>query len=809
MGDSIWYCYWPEGIKTPPSWKSTTILTDFMLPAYLVQLVVVIVTIQTVEFLLKPLHQPRIVAEILSGVLLGPSVLGYFFPNVHRLPPEQNYFILSTVGNFALLFYVFMVGLELDVNALRELRKKALTLAVAGMALPFVVSSAATYLLDLHSLLSRKTVKPVVFYIFFGITVSISGFPVLARMITELKLLNSSVGPVAMASSIISSMLSFMLLAICLAFGVRLDQEASLEAAVWAILSSAGFLIGCFFVVRPAVRWMLGRRAEGDERGSEMEMGVLLAGAAAAGFIADVIGMNWVFGAFAYGLAIPNGPLATALIQRLELFMVHLMMPLFFFCSGLVANLQTILSPPGAIRLVAVFAVTVLVKVLGTVLAAYRYSIPLHESLTLGFLAIAKGPLHLIILKVGKDAKIVLNDFFTVMTVASALATAVVAPLVTWTYKPTRPLIGHRRRQLERSRPDAELRMVACVHSTRHVHSITRLLDFSNPTKRSPIFVCALHLVELTGRASAMLIMHHGAGADQNRGDKAHPHGQAQSESIIAAFHSYEQHAAGVSIQTLTAFSSPNTMHEDVCSLAEERRASLIVLPFHKHPTADGQLVEGSPNVRTVNQNILSDPPCSVALFVDRSPGGARRFCAHHSVAAFFFSGPDDREALAYAARMAEHPAVNLTVVRFVEGATSLSTTPLHDSSEEETLERDAQRMRDDEMLNEFRLRFVSNETVLYTEKVVSNSEDTVAVVRSMEAVYDLYVVGRGRRVASPLTAGLEEWTECPELGPIGDLLISPDFRALVSVLVVQQHAGNGTATDRAEPPQPVFQNFQ
>ncbi|XP_038988008.1 cation/H(+) antiporter 15-like [Phoenix dactylifera] len=782
-----------------------------MLPAFLAQLVVVVVTIQTLEFLLKPLRQPRIVAEILSGVLLGPSVLGFFFPNIYELPPDQNYVIVGTAASFALLYFVFMVGLELDVKAIRALGKKVLTLAVVGMAVPFAVSSAGIYLLGLQSSLSRKMVKPLVFHIFVGVTVSISGFPVLARMITELKLLNTGVGPVAMASSIINSMLSFTLLGVAMASGVRYGEEASMAAAVYVMLSGAAFVAGCFFVVRPAVKWMVRRKPEVGERVSDVEISIILGGAAAAGFISDVIGMNWVFGAFVYGLAIPNGPLATALIQRMELFMVHMMLPLFFFYGGLRADLHTLVSPTASAQLAGVFILTVAAKVAGTMLAAHRYSIPLNESLTLGFLATAKGPLEMIILKVGMDEKVVTSDFFTVMTIASALSTAVVAPVVTLTYKPSRPLIGHRRRQLERSRPDAELRMLACVHNTRNVHSITRLLDFSNPTKRSPIFVCALHLVELTGRASAMLIMHNTSGdssnnSGQNRGNKNLPYGQAQSESIIAAFESYEQHAAGVSIQPLTAFSSPNTMHEDVCTLAEERHSSLIVLPFHRHQTADGELAEGNTNIRTVNLNVLVNPPCSVAVFVDRLPGGGKRFRAHHSVVVLFFGGPDDREALAYAARMAEHRAVSLTVVRFVEVARSVPDTPLHGSSEaQESADRDLHRIRDEEVLNEFRLRFVSDETVLYTEKVASNSEETVAALRSMESVYDLYVVGRGHREASRLTAGLEEWAECPELGPIGDLLVSPDFGTRVSVLVVQQYAGKGTAGDAAGAAPGVF----
>ncbi|KAG1331676.1 putative Cation/H(+) antiporter 15 [Cocos nucifera] len=387
---------------------------------------------------------------------------------------------------------------------------------------------------------------------------------------------------------------------------------------------------------------------------------------------------------------------------------------------------------------------------------------------------------------------------------------ALVVPVVTLAYiKPPKPLAAYRRRNIQGARRDAELRMLACIHNTRHVHSLTRLLDVSKPSKRSPIFVYALHLVGVSGRVSSMLIMHPSAGySHYGHPDRPSlPYGQAQSESILAAIESYKQHSPGVSFQPLTAFSQPATMHEDICSIAEERHASLIVLPFHKHMTVDGAMEEvGSTAVRPVNLNVLSNAPCSVAILVDRGLGtgaallfsGARR-ASHHIVLLVFIGGPDDREALAYAWRMAEHSAIVLTVVRLIEAATlsqSQSISSVTDAENSTSLLADAQldKERDEEALREFRLRFVSDESVVFTEKVASDGGETVATLREMGSNYDLYVVGRSHVRKSVLTAGLEEWSEFQELGPIGDFLASSDFGAKVSVLVVQQYVERNLA---------------
>lgn len=221
---------------------------------------------------------------------------------------------------------------------------------------------------------------------------------------------------------------------------------------------------------------------------------------------------------------------------------------------------------------------------------------------------------------------------------------------------------------------------------------------------------------------------------------------------------------------------------------------------------------------------MLANSPCSVGVLVDRGLNVSTRLAANqvsHNIVVLFFGGPDDREALSYAWRMSEHPGISLTVMRFVPGedANEHVLQPNGDLKDPGMLavetENGRDKQLDEEIINNFRIKNDNDESVFYTEKVVNNGEETVEVIRSMDNVHDLFIVGRGQGMISPLTAGLTDWSECPELGAIGDLLASSDFAATVSVLVVQQYAGMGQqgdalgTPDSMEMPSQPFSNIQ
>ncbi|WRX10446.1 Cation/H+ exchanger - like 5 [Theobroma cacao] len=411
-------------------------------------------------------------------------------------------------------------------------------------------------------------------------------------------------------------------------------------------------------------------------------------------------------------------------------------------------------------------------------------------------LAIAvSGLIEMLVLNVGKDRKVLDDESFAIMVVVAVVMTGIISPIVSTIYRPSRRFVPYKRRTIQTSKLDGELRVLVCIHNPRNVPTMINLLEASHPTKKSPICIYALHLVELTGRASAMLIVHN----TRKSGRPALNRTQAQSDHIINAFENFEQHAGCVSVQPLTAISPYSSMHEDICSLAEDKRVALVIIPFHKQQTVDGGMEATNPAFRMVNQNLLANAPCSVGILVDRGLSGSSRLAANemsHHVAVLFLGGPDDREALVYAWRMCEHPGTRLTVLRFVPGEDAVESTmqPTSDQNDPRilTVETDnsKEKQLDDECINDFRIKIANDESVTYTEKVVNNGEETVAAIRTLDSSHDLFIVGRGQGMMSPLTTGLTDWSECPELGAIGDILASSDFASTVSVLVIQQYVG-------------------
>lgn len=405
-----------------------------------------------------------------------------------------------------------------------------------------------------------------------------------------------------------------------------------------------------------------------------------------------------------------------------------------------------------------------------------------------------------------KPLQVLDDGAFATMVIITILMTGIIVPGISAIYKPSRGFISYKRRTIQMSKRDCEFRVLVCIHTPRNVPTMINLLEATNPTKKSPICVYVLHLVELSGRTSALLIVHSSGKPDHPALNRT----QAQSDHIINAFENYEQHADHITVQPLTAVSPYSTMHEDICNLAQEKRVAFIIIPFHKQQTVDGAMEATNMVFRSVNQNVLANAPCSVGILVDRGLNSSNRLAADqvsHQVAVLFFGGPDDREALSYGWRMSEHPGISLTVMRFIPGEDVVEpkSHPSLYPDEPRILtvetDKDTEKQLDDKLINWFMVSNANDDSIDYMEKMVNNGEETVAAIRSMYDIHGLFIVGRGQGMISPLTAGLTDWSECPELGAIGDLLASSDFAATASVLVVQQYIGAGLEADGSVTP--------
>ncbi|CAL9146675.1 unnamed protein product [Musa hybrid cultivar] len=839
--EPITYCYRPDNIVGGGVWQSKPFYS-YSLPVLLWQMVLVVAISRGLAFLLKPLRQPRVIAEILAGVLLGPTGLrnitfsggegGKPLPLGDILFPPASYRQLEAMSTLGITYYLFLIGAEFDIQMVAAMKKKVVAIATVNMAVPIVITVLVAHAMNLQP---PEYVSYLAHVAFIGAAMGVTAFPVLVRLLAELKLLNDELGQLVVPPAVLSELTAWVFLAgsvLLPSYGVSPDvvdlYRSSAFAPLWIMLSGIGLGLICWLVVLPIMNWTVQRTPEG-EAVSDAHITIVATGVLAAGLIADVIGFPSVFGAFVFGLLMPQGALTTELRNKLEDFVVGLLLPIYFGGSGFKANVSVITmdDEQGAAFVAALTVIMVLcfvAKLGSNLLIAQYYSMPASRGLSLGLLMNTKGSIDMIILNIGKQKGILDERTYTMMVLGYILTTAVIGPALEIFHKTSRSRAAYKRRNLQQCRPDTELRMVACVYTARNVPSIISLLQMSNPTKRSPVFVYVVHLLELTGRGAAMMIVHQASSKHTQEKVGSKSSGCAlQADQIIAPFQSYEQQAGGVSVQWVTAVSPYSTMHEDIFNIAEDRHTTIIVLPFHRLQSVAGDFEEDDPAIRSVNMNVLAHSPCTVCILVDRGISGVGRSSAgqlvQHHVAVLFFGGPDDREALTYSSRMAEHPGVILTVIRFLPGEEAMvppSPAPSCASGERAAMtavaEANMQRQLDAECTNLFRLRHVTNDSVTYTELVINNIEETVTAVRAMNGVHSMYVVGRGKGMeSSPLLAGLTLWSEYPELGPIGDMLVSADFGTQASVLVVQQYvsgeavvAMESTAEQESPKPDPV-----
>lgn len=375
--------------------------------------------------------------------------------------------------------------------------------------------------------------------------------------------------------------------------------------------------------------------------------------------------------------------------------------------------------------------------------------------------------------------------------VAVLLMTMMATPATIW-FKPVQNIIPYKRRTVQKAKSDEDFRVLACIHHTRNVPTIIHLLRTSNAKSRSPISVFALQLVELVGRAATTMVVH----SSRKAGPRNPSHIEIQADQIITAFDNYELRSEGVMTQVITARCPYTTMDEDICTVARDRRAAFLIVPFHKEQTVDGEMEDINPSIRSINEGVLENAPCSVGILVDR--GVAERQDHAQNIAALFFGGPDDREALAYAWRMADETDSRLTVVRFVPTSEAAGAVGMSDRSHVSVeIDREREKLLDDDYFNKFRNATVNNTNIRCFDLVLNDEEETIKAIKSMDEHYhDLYIVGRGRGTQSPLTTGLADWCDCPELGPIGDLLVTSEFESSFSVLIVQQYNETGRSRD-------------
>ncbi|CAM6108249.1 unnamed protein product [Calypogeia fissa] len=765
MENSTVSCMKPMPATSNGVWQHDNPM-DFSFPLLVIQITLVLFVTRTLAYLFKPLRQPRVIAEIIGGILLGPTALGRNHEYMVKIFPKQSITVLDLVANIGLLFFMFMVGLELDLGELRRVGSQALAIAGAGMALPFALGVGV-------SVLVHKTISPGVgfapFLVFMGVAMSITAFPVLARILAERKLLRTDVGQMAMSAAAVNDVSAWILLALAIA----LSGTASGTVAIWVLLCGLAFVIFMFLVVKPFMTWVAHQSAE-NEPIKETNVCITFALVLICGFITDAIGIHLIFGGFVLGLIIPkDGSFSRHIFEKFEDIVSILLLPLYFASSGLKTNVAAIHGAHSWGLLVLVICVACAGKIGGTVLVSRFYTKNFRKSFTLGVLMNTKGLVELIVLNIGKDRGILNDEVFAIMVVMALFTTFITTPTVMTIYRPARNGARnqglHKREGHKEASPKKKLRVVGCADDIRSVPALVNLTETFREQNQRNIRLYLLHLLQLSERSSSV-VMAERAGREESGAHRTDQIAFEVSEGLTK-----------VVVRPMTVVSHFEDMHEDICTTAEEKGADIIIFPFHKKVRLDGTFDGGNSGFQMVNQKVLQYARCPVGILVDRGLWGGGQSAPRrvdHTVVVLFFGGPDDRLALALGVTMAGHSGRKLKVIQYTRPADQGADSSLPELED----------MRDEEMLNTVRSIFNNSNKVITLEVVeIINLDESINEV-GKEIQHNLILVGRSSHPSSLLASLCQQRPELAhsELGYVGDILASSNSRC--SVLVVQQY---------------------
>jgi Kef-type K+ transport system membrane component KefB len=393
------------------------------------QIAIILGACRLVGRLVRPLGQPQVVAEMITGVLLGPSLFGLLLPDLQaRLFPKPTLTVIYCLAQIGLALYMFLVGLEFDIGLIRNRMKSALSVSWAGTLTPFFLGCGVAWLLRDRFPLFAPGVRGWEAMLFMGAAMSITAFPMLARIIYERGLVGTSLGTLALAAGALGDAVAWCVLAVVL---------ASFTGNLWiAVFAIGGGVLYALLTLTLGRGWLerlfVPREADEKRRGVVIPLTLILVTACA--WLTDSMGIYAVFGAFILGVAMPRGAVASHIEEAMTPLTTGLLVPMFFINSGLNTRIGLLDSPGLWAVAVLVLLVACLGKGIACGLAARLNGEPPRESFAIGALMNCRGLTELILLNIGLERGIITPTLFTVMVLMAILTTLMAMPAFNLAY---------------------------------------------------------------------------------------------------------------------------------------------------------------------------------------------------------------------------------------------------------------------------------------------------------------------------------------------------------------------------------------
>lgn len=396
----------------------------------ILQIGTILIVARLVGWLFGKLYQPRVIGEMVAGILLGPSLLGWLAPNISaNLFPPASLGHLNSLSQVGLLIFMFLVGLDLDLRQLRKLGRAAVMTSQVSIIAPFILGSL--FAVYLYPRLSDPGVSFAGFALFMGAAMSVTAFPVLARILTERNMLRTRVGSVAITCAAVDDVTAWCILAGI----IVIVRSSSLELPVWLTLSGlAAFVLVMGLVVRPALRRL---EMVYERRGNLTQdlIAIILLVVLGSGLITESLGVHALFGAFLAGVVMPrHSELSRELSQKFEALIVVLLLPLYFALTGLRSSIFLISGAKVWLYCAVIIVLAVVGKLGGSMFSARLNGMSWRESAAVGILMNTRGLVELVILNIGLDLGILSPALFSIMVLMALVTTLMTTPLLAWIY---------------------------------------------------------------------------------------------------------------------------------------------------------------------------------------------------------------------------------------------------------------------------------------------------------------------------------------------------------------------------------------
>lgn len=412
-----------QGSSGPPALPASPD-SDFVLVHVLLALVAILVVARLLGAVFRRIHQPPVVGEIIAGILLGPSLLGRIVPHASaQLFPAAVLPFLSVVAQIGVILYMFLVGVELDIKLLKERANVSLGVSQASIVTPFVLGSALA--LWVYPVLATGNISFTQFALFMGVAMSVTAFPVLARILTDRNMQKSQLGTLALGCAAASDVEAWCLLA----FVVSVARAQPGKALITLELTAA-FIALVFAIARPAALWMVRTQSKVGETTRGAVVGVCVALLLAA-LATAWIGIHALFGAFLVGLVIPHDSRFAADIRaKLEDSVVVVLLPAFFAFTGLRTQVAFVHGRQNWLILAAIIAVASFGKIGGSFLAGRVAGLTNKAAWALGILMNTRGLMELIVLNIGLDLGVISPTLFAMLVLMAVVTTVATTPML-------------------------------------------------------------------------------------------------------------------------------------------------------------------------------------------------------------------------------------------------------------------------------------------------------------------------------------------------------------------------------------------